>query len=78
MKVLADEQQATAIGFLVLAVVWFSGQGVECRQVMSDNGSASNSKAFAKPFSALNSYHIRIRLCTHRTNGKANQMIQIF
>ena len=48
VEVLADEQQATAIGFLSRAVAWFNGQGVECRQVMSDNGSAYISKAFAK------------------------------
>jgi hypothetical protein len=32
VEVLADEQQATAIGFLSRAVAWFNGQGVECRQ----------------------------------------------
>jgi len=31
------EQQATAIGFLSRAVAWSNGQGVECRQLMSDN-----------------------------------------
>jgi len=40
VEVLAYEQQGTAIDFLSQAVAWFNGQGVECRQVMSDNGSA--------------------------------------
>ena len=48
VEVLADEQKPTVIGFLSRAVTWFNGQGVECRRVMSDNGPAYVSKAFAK------------------------------
>jgi hypothetical protein len=40
VEVLADEQKPAVIGFLSRAVAWFNSQGVECRQVMSDNGSA--------------------------------------
>ena len=76
VEVLADEQQCTAIGFLSRAVAWFNGQGVECRQVMSDNGSAYISKAFAKACSALGLKHIRTRPYTPRTNGKAKRLIQ--
>ena len=76
VEVLADEQQGTAIGFLSRAVAWFNGQGVECRQVMSDNGSAYISKAFAKACSALGLKHIRTRPYTPRTNGKAERFIQ--
>jgi transposase len=32
VEVLADEQKATAIGFLCRAVAWFNDQGVECRK----------------------------------------------
>jgi len=52
---------------------WFNGQGVECRQVMSDNGSAYISKAFAKVCSVLKLKHIRTRPYTPRTNGKAER-----
>ena len=76
VEVLADGQQATAIGFLSRSVAWFNGQGVECRQVMSDNGSAYISKAFAKACSVLKLKHIRTRPYTPRTNGKAEQFIQ--
>ena len=76
VEVLADGQQATAIGFLSRSVAWFNGQGVECRQVMSDNGSAYISKAFAKACSVLKLKHIRIRPYTPRTNGKAERFIQ--
>jgi len=53
VEVLADEQQATAIGFLSRALAWFNSQGVECRQVMSDNGPAYVSRRFAKAFKVL-------------------------
>ena len=76
MEVLADEQQATAIGFLSRAVAWFNGKGVECRQVMSDNGPAYLSRSFAKACKALGLKHIRTRPYTPRTNGKAERLIQ--
>jgi len=76
VEVLADEQQATAIGFLSRAVAWFNGQGVDCSQVMSDNGSAYISKAFAKACRVLRLKHIRTRPYTPRTNGKAERFIQ--
>ncbi len=76
MEVHVDEQQATAIGFLSLAVAWFNGKGVECRQVMSDNGPAYLSSSFAKACKALGLKHIRTRPYTPRTNGKAEHFIQ--
>ena len=39
-EVLPDEKQATTVGFLIRAVAWFGRQGIECRRVLSDNGSA--------------------------------------
>ena len=74
-EVLPDEQQVTAIGFLTRALAWFNGHGVECRQVMSDNGSAYISKAFAKACSALKLKHIRTKPYTPRSYGKAERFI---
>ena len=76
VEVLADEQPTTAIGFLSRAVAWFNDQRVDCRQVMSDIGSAYISKAFAKACSVLRLKHIRTRPYTPRTNGKAERFIQ--
>ena len=76
VEVLPDEQQGTAIGFLSRALAWFNSLGVECAQVMSDNGPAYISKAFAKACSVLKLKHIRTRPYTPRTNGKAERFIQ--
>ena len=73
VEVLADEQQATAIGYLSRAVAWLNGQDVKCRQVMTDNGPAYVSRNFAKACKALGSKHIRTRPYTPRTNGKAER-----
>ena len=69
VEVLEDEQQGTAIGFLSRAGAWFNGQGMECRQVMSDNSPAYVSRSFAKacrapwsqahPHQALHATHQR-------------------
>jgi transposase InsO family protein len=77
VEVLADQQKPTVIGFLSRAVAWFNGQGIECRRVMSDNGPAYVSKAFAKACHDLVLRHIRTRPYTPRTNSKAERFIQM-
>jgi transposase len=67
VEVLSDEQKPTVIGFLSRAVAWFNSQGIECRRVMSDNGPAYVSKAFAKACRVLELRHIRTRPYTPRT-----------
>ena len=49
VEVLADEKGPTTVGFLSRAVAWFNGQGIECRRVLSDNGSAYKSHGWRKP-----------------------------
>lgn len=77
IEVLADEQKPTMIGFLSRAVAWFNGKAIECRRVMSDNGPAYVSRAFAKACRILGLRHIRTRPYTPRTNSKAERSIQI-
>jgi transposase InsO family protein len=76
IKVLADEQKPTVIGFLSRGIAWFNARGIECRRVMNDNGPAYVSNAFAKACRILGLRHIRTRLYTPRTNGKAEQFKQ--
>jgi hypothetical protein len=73
LEVLADEQKPTVIGILSRAIAWFNVQGIERRRVMSENGPAYVSKAFAKACRTLGLRHIRTRPYTPRTNGKAER-----
>ena len=76
VEILEDECANTAIGFLTRAVEWFVGQGVRIERVMSDNGVAYRSHAFAAVCRALEIKHKRTRPYTPRTNGKAERFIQ--
>jgi transposase InsO family protein len=76
VEVLPDEQKATTVGFLARAVGWFSEQGITCRRVLSDNGSAYRSGAWRKACRTLDLRPIRTRPYTPRTNGKAERFIQ--
>jgi hypothetical protein len=69
VEVLADEQKPMFIDFLSRAIAWFNSQGIECRRVMSDNGPAYVSKAFAKTCPTLGLSHIRTRPYMPITNG---------
>ena len=71
VEVLADEQRPRLIGFLGRAIVWFNSQGIECRRVMSENGTAYVSKAFAKSFRNLDIRHILTRPYTPHTRHRA-------
>jgi hypothetical protein len=76
VEVLPDEQKATTVGFLARAVGWFSQQGITCRRVLSDNGSAYRSGAWRKACRALDLRPIRTKPYTPRTNGKTERFIQ--
>jgi len=66
----------TAIGFLQRAVDWFADHGVRIERVMTDNGVAYRSHAFADECRALAIKHKRTRPYTPRTSGKAERFIQ--
>jgi len=76
-EVLPDEKQATSVGFLLRAVAWFDGQGISCKSVLCDNGSAYRSKPWREAFSALGFTSKRTRPYTPRTNSKAERFIKI-
>ena len=77
VEVLPDEQKATTVGFLARAVGWSNEQGITCRRILSDNGSAYRSGEWRKACKALDLNPIRTKPYTPRTNGKAERLIQI-
>ena len=71
-----DERKDSAIAFLKAAVTYYESLGVSVSRVMTDNGSAYRSKAFAKTCKALGLKHIFTKPYTPKTNGKAERFIQ--
>jgi transposase InsO family protein len=75
-QVLPDEKKESAVAFLTAAVAYDASLGVSISRVMTDNGSAYRSGAFAKTCAALGLRHIFTRPYTPMTNGKAERFIQ--
>jgi transposase InsO family protein len=76
VEVLATAQQADTVAMLERAVAWYASRGVRIQRVMTDNGSAYRSHAFAAACARLGLRHLRTRPYTPRTNGKAERFIQ--
>ena len=76
VEVLPNQTAATTIGFLHRALAWFTSLGITVREVMTDNGSAYVSKAWATSCAEHGLVHIRTRPYRPRTNGKAERFIQ--
>ncbi len=72
----ADEGKASAVQFLHNTVAYFRSLGVRVRRVLTDNGSAFRSKAFAKACRDLGLKHSFTRPYRPQTNGKAERFIQ--
>ncbi|RAI53709.1 IS481 family transposase, partial [Roseicella frigidaeris] len=71
-----DERKQSAVAFLDAATAWFKAHGVIAQRVMTDNGSAYKSKAFARAIATHGLKHKRTRPYTPKTNGKAERFIQ--
>ncbi len=74
MPLIRRTQSATA--FLKAAVVYYASLGVKVARVMTDNGSAYRSFAFAQAWRRLQIKHLRTKPYTPKTNGKAERFIQ--
>ena len=72
----ANEGKASAVQFLENTVAYFRSLGVRVRRVLTDNGSAFRSKAFAKVCRRLGLKHGFTRPYRPQTNGKAERFIQ--
>jgi transposase InsO family protein len=75
-EVLPDEQQETAIGFLERALAFFRRHGIRVERLLTDNGSAFVSAAYAQACRRLGIRHLRTRPYRPQTNGKAERFIR--
>jgi len=76
VEILPSQQIPDAVGFVARAAAWFGAHGVPIERVMTDNGSAYRSHAFAALCAQHGMRHLRTRPYTPRTNGKAERFIQ--
>ena len=76
VEMLGDERGETTAGFLARACQWFAHSGVTTKRILTDNGSAYLSRAFAAQSRALGIRHSRTKPYRPRTNGKAERLIQ--
>ena len=70
------ERKSCAVAFLRATINYFAQLGVTVRRVMTDNGSAFRSKAFAQACRRLELRHVFTRAYRPQTNGKAERFIQ--
>jgi transposase InsO family protein len=71
-----DEKAASSAAFLRDAVAWFARIGIRVRRVMTDNGPCFYSDLFRDTCRALDLRHLRTRIYTPQTDGKAEPFIQ--
>jgi transposase InsO family protein len=71
-----DERYPSAIQFLNNTVAYFASLGVRVKRLLTDNGSAFRSKAFAQVCRDLSIKHRFTRAYRPQTNGKAERFIQ--
>lgn len=71
-----DERGPSAEQFIRNAAAYFNSLGVKLRCVLTDNGSAFRSNAFARACSELGIRHRFTRPYRPQTNGKAERFIQ--
>ena len=73
---LPNEQAISASLFLRQAIAYFAQIGIRVRRVMTDNGPCFCSLRFAQVCREAQIRHLRTRIYTPRTNGKAERFIQ--
>lgn len=70
------ERKECAIAFLQAAVAYYAALGIPIRRLLTDNGAAFRSKAFARACAALKISHRFTKPYCPQTNGKAERFIQ--
>jgi transposase InsO family protein len=72
-EVLGDERAATAVAFWSRALRWFAERGVPVQRVLTDNGAAYRSSAFARLCAEQGVRHRFTRPYRPQTNGKVER-----
>lgn len=76
VAMMPDEKAVSASSFLHQAHAYFARHNIRLRGVMTDNGPCFVSDLFRDTNRSLQLKHIRTRIYTPRTNGKAERFIQ--
>lgn len=76
VAMMPDEKAVSATAFLRQAVAYFARLGIAVRRVMTDNGPCFCSDRFRDACQLFQMRHIRTRIYTPQTNGKAERFIQ--
>lgn len=76
VAMMPDEKASSASRFLLQAGDYFRRHNIHPRRVMTDNGPCFVSELFKATCKTLHLRHIRTRIYTPRTNGKAERFIQ--
>jgi transposase InsO family protein len=76
VAMMPDEKATSAAEFLSQAVAFFARHGIRVQQVMTDNGPCFCSDRWRDTCQSLRMRHIRTRIYTPQTNGKAERFIQ--
>jgi transposase InsO family protein len=76
VAMMPDEKAVSASAFLEQAAAYFARHNIRLRRVMTDNGPCFCSDLFRAACGRLGLRHIRTRIYTPRTNGKAERFIQ--
>ena len=76
VEVLADERDRTTADFLLRAAAFFDTNGIRVERVLSDQGSAYRSRAFALASSQLGIQLRKTKPYRPQTNGKAERFIR--
>lgn len=71
-----DEKQTSVLAFLHAALAYYARLGIRFKAILTDNGPAYRSRAFAAACRALGLKHRFTRPYTPRTNGKAERFVQ--
>ena len=75
-ELLDDERRASCVGFLRRATAFYASIGVAVREVMTDNGPAYRSGAFAAALGTIGASHVFTRPYSPWQNGKVERMNQ--